>query len=378
MPDTTHKSYRFRLYPNKTQAALIAKTFGCCRFVHNALLEHCEKTYRETGKSVYLTSQMLTELKRTTVDKDGNMWLYEPDANALVYELRRLNEAYRRFFANIKKGIHPAGAPKFRSRYAHKSYSTQNNVKRDAIVIDYEHKRVKLPKLGWVKVKPHRPVEGEIVSATITQESDDKYFISLCCQDVPQPTATKPINDAVVVEVGLRHHIILSDGRHIDKPASLDALDKRIRAEQHKLSRMQGGANLKDGQKPSKRYRKQLKLINTLRAKQRRIRLDITHKTSHMLVNEYDHIFMRDTNVRELLTNEGHERQIPRVMERDLHRRLADASFTELKRQLEYKTQWYGRSLTLVDSATPTTQQCSVCGYQNTALADKQGLGITH
>lgn len=168
------KAFKYRIYPNKTQQELIQKTFGCVRFVYNYFLDLRINEYRNNGKSLSYndTSKLLTQLKKE------NEWLKEPDKDSLQKSLKNLDNAYQKFFKEH------AGYPKFKSKKdRYKSYRTSctnNNIR-------VENKHVKLPKLGWVKVRDKQIPQGRILNATISQEANGHYYCSICCTDATMP-----------------------------------------------------------------------------------------------------------------------------------------------------------------------------------------------
>jgi putative transposase len=172
------RAYKFRIYPTSEQETLLQKTFGCARYVYNYYLNKRMTAYQtdKTTLNYYACSADLTRLKK---EKD---WLREPDKFALQSALRNLDDAYQRFFDRVQKGEAP-GYPKFKSKHDRdRSYTTRftnGNIK----VLD---KHVRLPKLGLVKCRISRQVEDRILSATVSQKSSGKYFVSITCTDVVQ------------------------------------------------------------------------------------------------------------------------------------------------------------------------------------------------
>lgn len=184
-------AYKFRLYPNGEQENLILRTFGCCRFVFNHYLALRKDTYEQRGETLdYCTcAKDMTVLKQ----QEETLWLKEVDATALQSSLRDLDDAYQNFFRRLQKGGNP-GYPKFKSRHHHKqSYKSKcvgNNIKVQEDV-------VQLPKLGKVKCRISRPVQGRVLSATVSRTASGKYYVSLCCR-LDQDTPKLPLTGAVI------------------------------------------------------------------------------------------------------------------------------------------------------------------------------------
>ena len=208
----TEKAYKFRIYPNKQQEELIQKTFGCCRFVYNQYLAKRIELYNadKSTMNYYACSKDMTNLKNDLE------WLKEPDKFALQNSIKDLDIAYQNFFREIKKG-NKQGFPKFKSKkHNKKSYKTKmtnNN-------IEVLEKQIKLPKLGLVKCKVSKQVNGRILNATISQSPSGKYFVSICCTDVeiPQYSSTGAV---VGIDLGVKEFAITSDGLHIQNPSIL-------------------------------------------------------------------------------------------------------------------------------------------------------------
>ncbi|KGA97812.1 transposase, partial [Alkalihalobacillus alcalophilus ATCC 27647 = CGMCC 1.3604] len=161
-----NKAYKFRLYPTKEQETLIAKTIGCSRFVFNRFLGQWNDTYQETGKGLTYSScsAQLTQLKKEFV------WLKEVDSIALQSSLKNLADSYTRFFKKQNK------APRFKSKKNQvQSYTTKETNSNIAIVDN----KIKLPKLGYVRLAKSREVEGRILSATVRRNPSGKFFVSI-------------------------------------------------------------------------------------------------------------------------------------------------------------------------------------------------------
>lgn len=334
------KAYKFRIYPSKGQAELIQKTFGCSRFVYNHYLSQRIEQYKENGKSPtrFQQDKDLTQLKRELE------WLQEPDKWALQNSLKDLDTAYQNFFRGIRSE-NRAGFPRFKSKKNHrKSYRTTNNGSSIAVVGN----KVKLPKLGLVKYAASKEVKGRILNATISQNPSGKYFVSLCCTDV-ETEPLKPTGAVVGVDLGIKELAITSDGIKFRNNKYLTASEDKLKMLQRRLSRKTRGSN---------RWNKQRIKVARLQEKIANQRRDAMQKATTDIIRRYDLICIEDLNPSGMVKNHK------------LSKSVSDASFFEFRRELEYKADWYGRKVQAIDRFYPSSQLCSVCGYQNHAVSD--------
>ena len=337
MTKTRHKSYKFRLYPNKKQMMMFEKTFGCSRFIWNQMLADKIQHYKETGQT----------LKNTPAQyKRDYPWLKEVDSLALCNVQLNLQKAYKSFFQSN------FGFPKFKSKRHHQSYQTYNQKGTIAI----ENGKVKLPKIGWVKVKAHRKMTGLIKSATISMTKTGKYFISILCE-----TEIKPYhktNSSIGIDLGLEHFAILSTGEKIENPRFLVRSSKKLAREQKILSRRvlvakQSGKKLSE----SMNYQKQRLKVAKLHEKISNQRRDFLHKLSINLIKNHDKICMEDLASKNLMRNHH------------LARAIGDASWSEFVRMLEYKADWYEKQVSKISRWFPSSQICSSCGFKSSKKA---------
>jgi len=343
--------YKYRIYPDRKQEELFAKTFGCVRFVYNQLLSEKKEAYEKEGKSLRNTPAHL---------KAAYEWLREVDSLALANAQLQLEAAYKKFFSEKNVGF-----PKFKSRKSPKHSYTTNCVNGNIrIVFSGESRKngvLHLPKAGDVSVKLHRKMKdgSRIKSVTVSREGDGRYYASVLVETVPaseilpqrRPVETK----AIGLDYSSPDFYVDSGGRRAEMPHFYRDTEKKLCREQRKLSKMK---------KDSSNYRKQKKKIAGVHRKLRNQRKDWQHKESCMLTDEYDVICVEDIDYKQ--------------MARGLHLAKAtnDNGFGQFRGFLAYKAKQKEKKLVTIDKWFASSKLCSCCGekHEELKLADRKWI----
>lgn len=339
-----NKAIKYRIYPTTKQKMMFAKTFGCCRKVYNRMLSDkivCYKTTKSFGKQT------------PAMYKKEYPFLKEVDSLALANVQRNLESAFQNCFSKLRKKNN--GFPQYKSaKHSRKSYTTNNQKGTVAII---EGKYIKLPKICKIKAVIHRIPEKDwiIKSATVSQESDGNYYISILFE------YADTVNTYIVDKnnaIGLDY---ASDGLYVDNNGSTgshhkyyhESHDKLAKA-QRRLSRMKGS---KKNEAKSNNYIKQLNKVNKIHRHIASQRLDNLHKKSTEIANRYDVVCVESLNMRSM-SNKGFGNG----------KATMDNGYGMFLSMLEYKLSDREKYLVRVDKWYPSSQICSWCGNRNALL----------
>jgi putative transposase len=328
------RAHKVELSPNKVQELALAKSAGVARFAYNYGLELHARHYKETGKHLSAVSmhKILCAEK-----KDKFPWMYEVSKCAPQEAFYNVEAAFINFFK--KRSAHPKFKKKGRSK---DSFTLDNSVFNTKSI---RGRGVHLPKIGTVRCKEILSIEGRILSATVSKDAD-RWFISVMQEvEIDLREEDKPKGNPIGIDLGIKTLVTTSDGEEKQEfvlPYYLDTEEKKIKRAQKRLSKKA---------KKSKNWFKQGIRVARLYRKLRNKRTDFIHKTTTQLAKTKSVIVMEDLNVKGMVKNHC------------LAKSISNAAFGEIKRQLEYKTIWYGSELIMVSRWFPSSKMCSACGF---------------
>lgn len=326
-----HKAFKYRIYPNKSQKVLLSKTFGCIRVIWNANVESFNSYDKDSNPKpkIIIKSDLI-------IDKP---WLNEISAAAIQQKIRDFQEITNQFFSKTRKK--KIGRPSFKKKSGNQSYRLPNQK------FSLKDNKIRLEKIGWVKISIDRniPDNSKMLSCTISMNCCGQYFVSILV-DVVIPNKGKT-GKSVGIDLGLKSFATLSDGVVIDNIKFFREKQSEIAKIQRHLSRKNKGSN---------RHRKNKIKIARLYNKIANKRNNFLHNVTTSLVNNYDVICIEDLNVSGMLSNHK------------LAKAISNTSFSMFRSMLEYKCNWYGKELVVIDRFYPSSKTCSKCGWKKEDL----------
>ena len=313
---------------------MLAKHFGCSRYVYNFFLNERIEQYKLTGKSdnYYEQAKSLTEMKK----QEETAWLNEVNSQTLQFALRSVDTAYKNFFQKLTK------FPKFKSKHSKNSFTVPQSAS-----IAGGRLFIRKFKEG-IKCRVHREIKGKIGKVTITKKPSGKYFVSVFTEEeytTPIEKSGKPVG----VDLGLKDLLITSEGETFKNNRYTKKYECRLAKAQRHLSRKVKG---------SRGFESQKLKVSRLHEKISNSRADYLHKCSIYLVHRYDTICIEDLNVKGMERNHR------------LAKSVSDASWGTFVNMLTYKAEWNEKKVVKIDRFFPSSQTCHVCGYLNKETKD--------
>ena len=321
------RAYKYRFYPTSDQVELLAQTFGCVRFVYNSILRWRTDAYYERQEKIGYpqADKRLTALKAMP----EYAFLRDVSAVPLQQAIRHQQDAFKNFFAGR------AAYPAFKSK-RHKQAATFMNT-----AFKYREGKLYMAKspapldVRWSRELPSSPS-----SINITRDAAGRYFVSCLCEIEP---VSLPITASMVgIDVGLKDLFVADTGFRSGNPRHTAKYAARLALLQRRLSKKARGSK--------NRARARLKVAR-LHAKIADCRMDALHKATRKLINDNQVVCVESLKVKNMIRNPS------------LSRAIADASWSELVRQLQYKGEWAGRSVIAIDPFFPSSKRCSCCGF---------------
>ena len=347
------RAYKIRLYPNKVQREMIAKTFGCGRFIWNKMLSERKNAYTLFNASG-LKGKALFDYNSDTEAhyKRRYPFLAEVDSASLQQKRIDLDTAYKNFFAGLKTA-RKVGFPKFKSRRGKQSYrtpNTNNNVK-----INFYQKRLKLPKIKEaIRYKDDRTWNQSdkklrIRNVTVSKTKSGKYFVSILVKHDSPPPLTQVRRSEIGAFDMSASKFLVGMKKQFGSPRFYRSKQKQLKRLHRRLSRKKKGSE--------NRIKSRLRLLSAYEKITNR-RLDWTHKTALELARSHDAVILEDLNIEAMKQfNKGLAKSVS-----------LDFSWGLFKKTLEYKLKWHGKFYQEVGKFYPSSKLCSKCGYKNDAL----------
>lgn len=348
------KSFKIKLELNNKQTTLAKKSAGVSRHAYNWGLSICRDKFNNKEKipsSIDLHKRLVSEVK------PNNLWYYEVSKCSPQQALRDLDVAYKNFHKKQKKSgygdlkykniggrkvcVGLKGLPRFKKKGGYDSFYLEGCIK-------VNKNRIKLPRFGWLKCKEILPNIG--IKSVVISRTANEWFVSFTGTiNVEKTVKNKKV---VGVDLGVKTLATLSDGVIFENPKPYKKSKNKLK----KLQRVQSKRFIKCAKNQSNNYNKVSIKIAKIHQKISNIRKDNLHKVTTYLAKNYEEIVIEDLNVSGMIKNHK------------LASVILDGGFSEFRRQLTYKSEWYGSILTVVDRFYPSSKTCSSCGYKKDKL----------
>lgn len=333
-----NRSHKIKLNPTKKQIEFFKKSCGVKRFVYNWGLDKWKELYEKGEKpSAYSLIKHLNSIK-----KEQFPWMLDVGKCAPQYALHDLQQAYKNFFD--KRG----NFPRIKKKKKIDSFRAIEN----EISFKQENKKIWIPRLGWVRCYEDLRFTGKVNNVTVKRIADMWFAVVNVEIEKPEKALVVSENQVIVgADFGISNMITLSDGVVFENPNFLEKKIKALKREQRKLRRKQSGS--KNWEKQKNKYsKKHFKVVDA--------RKNAIHQATTFMIKNYDKIIIEDLAVKEMMKN------------KNISRKISDVSLYEIRRQLEYKSEWYGKELVIADRFFPSSKLCSNCGNKKDRLSLSQ------
>ena len=345
------RAYKIEIHPTKEQKSKIHQTIGVARFVYNFYIAHNKEVYEKEGK--FMSGMDFSKwLNNEYIPKNQEMkWIKDVSSKATKQAIMNADKAFRDFFKKRK------GFPKFKKKKHQdvKAYFPKNN-KTDWTL---ERHRVKIPTLGWVRLKEfgYIPTNSVIKSGTVSQKAN-RYYVSILVEET-EIEVSKPTNEGIGIDLGIKDFAICSDGtifKNINKTSTVKRIEKKLKREQRKLSRKYESLkirnkNIEEGRATRQNIQKQVVKVQKLHQRLANIRTDYINKTVHEIVkSKPSYVVIEDLAVSNMMKN------------KHLSKAIANQKFFEFRTKLKSKCKQNHIELRVVDRFYPSSKKCSCCG----------------
>jgi putative transposase len=322
------KTFKFRIYPTSKQKKSLQSYLDGCRWVYNKTLEVCKKSWEEEKKSLglYDTQKFIPEWRKTKPE------LKDIHIHCLRNAQDRLDKAFKSFFRRIKSGDKP-GYPRFQGYDRYNSFTfTQDGFK----LVD---NKLKMSKIGSVRIKQHRPTEGKIKTLTIGRDSTGKWYACFSCEveNIKLPIIDKSIG----IDVGLINFATFSDGEKVDNPRFFKESEDKLTKCQRKLSKEKKG---------SFKRNKLKKIVAKIHSKIVNKRIDFAHKLSRRIVNENQIIVFEKLNIEQMKDKSF----------KGIRKSIGNVAWNQFMNMTVYKAEYAGRKVIFINPRN-TSKKCSSC-----------------
>ena len=353
------KSFKTEINPTEEQKARIRKTIGTCRYVYNFYLGHNKALHDDGEKFMTGKSFSLWLNNKYIPDNPDKTWIREVYSKAVKKSIEDGCAAFTRFFK------HQSDFPKFKKKGKSdvKMYFVRNNPKD----CQCERHRLKIPTLGWVRIKEKGYIpttkDGYMIRSGTVSVKAGRFYVSVLVE-IPDVNINNNLNEGIGIDLGLKDFAIISNGktyRNINKSAGLKKLEKQLIREQRSLSRKY--ENLKKGESTQRANMQKQKLkVQKLHHKMDNIRTDYINKTiAEIVKTKPSYITIEDLNVKGMMKN------------RCLSKAVASQKFYEFRKRLKAKCDEKGIELRVADRFYPSSKTCHHCGSvrKNLKLSDR-------